>query len=63
MFEVPGSDVKTVHITGDCVKGMCPPEYIKSPSPPTSTTTNGQDQPNQTSTSEEEESRKVRVKQ
>ena len=29
MFEVPGSDVKCVHITDECVNGHCPPEYIK----------------------------------
>lgn len=28
MFEVPGSDVKSVHITEACVKGLSPPEYV-----------------------------------
>lgn len=29
MFEVPGSDVKCVHITDECVNGQSPPDYIK----------------------------------
>lgn len=61
MFEVPGSDVKTVLITEDCVKGVTPPEYIKhSPS-----TSNSSDEPptTQTTSTEEEENAQVRVKQ
>lgn len=60
MFEVPGSDVKTVHITEDCVKGVCPPEYIKhSPS----TTNSNEPQTTVSTSTEEEESTQVRVKQ
>lgn len=60
MFEVPGSDVKTVVITEDCVKGLTPPEYIREPS----TTTNSDEPPTTQATStEEEESTPVRVKQ
>lgn len=60
MFEVPGSDVKTVLITEDCVKGQCPPEYIRGPSSSTST----DEPPNTQATStDEEENAQVRVKQ
>ena len=59
MFEVPGSDVQTVVITEQCVKGMTPPEYIRHP--PSSSNT---DEPSTTQNStEEEESAQVRVKQ
>lgn len=56
MFEVPGSDVKTVHITEDCVKGLCPPEYITH-------TVDDKSQTNSATATEEEESAQVRVKQ
>lgn len=60
MFEVPGSDVKTVLITEDCVKGSTAPEYIRTP--PSST--NSDEPPtNPQTSSEEEESAQVRVKQ
>lgn len=65
MFEVPGSDVKSVHIDEECVKGVSQPHYIHrsnensnrdSTDPPQTT--------NSTSTtSDEEENTKVRVKQ
>lgn len=29
MFEVPGSNVKGVHITDECVNGQCSPTYTK----------------------------------
>lgn len=65
MFEVPGSDVKSVHIDEECVKGTCPPQYIKrnhnnsATENPTEPTT-----PSSTSAStEEEEKTKVRVTQ
>ncbi|XP_055641158.1 ATP-dependent Clp protease ATP-binding subunit clpX-like, mitochondrial isoform X2 [Toxorhynchites rutilus septentrionalis] len=29
MFEMPGSDIQTVHITEDCVKGQAKPTYIR----------------------------------
>lgn len=65
MFEVPGSDVKSVHITEDSVRGGTP-DYIKRPST-SSTSSNDPNStsPSSTSTSstEEEESTKVRVKQ
>lgn len=61
MFEVPGSDVKTVLITEECVKGSMPPEYIRDAS---STTSNNDDPSNtQTTSTEEEESAQVRVNQ
>lgn len=53
MFEVPGSDVKTVHITEDCVKGLCSPEYIRHSATDSTTTT----------TNDDEESTQVRVTQ
>ncbi|XP_063697283.1 ATP-dependent Clp protease ATP-binding subunit clpX-like, mitochondrial isoform X2 [Culicoides brevitarsis] len=61
MFEVPGSDVKTVHITEDSVGGKSPPIYMKreassdkSPSSDPDSTS-----PNSTSTSEEEETKYI----
>lgn len=60
MFEVPGSDVRAVLITEDCVKGQTPPEYIRGPSSSTDT----DEPPNtQTTSTEEEENTQVRVKQ
>lgn len=64
MFEVPGSDVKTVHITEDCVKGQSEPVYIRRNQ--SNSASNGPDAPNSNSTSqasEEEENTKLRVKQ
>lgn len=29
MFEVPGSDIMSVHITEQCVKGVEKPQYVK----------------------------------
>lgn len=29
MFEVPGSDIVSVHITEQCVKGVEKPQYVK----------------------------------
>lgn len=59
MFEVPGSDVNTVLITEDCVKGLTPPEYIRGPS----TSTSDEPPTTQSTSTEEEESAQVRVKQ
>lgn len=61
MFEVPGSDVKTVVITDECVKGDSPPEYVRH----STSTTNSTEPPTppQTTSTEEEESTQVRVKQ
>lgn len=54
MFEVPGSDIKTVHITSSCVKGKSEPIYIRNEA--NETTTENDD-------SEDSESAKVRVTQ
>lgn len=65
MFEVPGSDVKTVHITDDCVKGSCAPQYMRRTA--TSSTGTASNDPAPTTTSntpeEEESSTKVRLTQ
>lgn len=64
MFEVPGSDVKSVHINEDCVKGLCSPQYIKH-----SSSLSNSDQPStpdstsSSPTSDEEENAQVRVTQ
>lgn len=64
MFEVPGSDVKAVHVNAECVKGGNP-TYIRKTTNTANTPCND---PNSTTPSpannrEEEESTKVRVKQ
>lgn len=56
MFEVPGSDVKSVHINEDCVNENSPPEYTKRSNCSNNSTTDP-------TTTEEEENRKVRVTQ
>lgn len=64
MFEVPGSDVKTVHITEDCARGQTEPVYVRRNQ--SNSASNGPDAPNSSSTpqtSEEEENTKLRVKQ
>uniref|UniRef100_A0A8D8C3Z4 ATP-dependent Clp protease ATP-binding subunit clpX-like, mitochondrial n=1 Tax=Culex pipiens TaxID=7175 RepID=A0A8D8C3Z4_CULPI len=64
MFEVPGSDVKTVHITDNCVRGQAEPEYIRRSQ--SNSTSSGPDTPNSNSSSQasdEEENTKLRVKQ
>ncbi|XP_023288778.1 ATP-dependent Clp protease ATP-binding subunit clpX-like, mitochondrial isoform X2 [Orussus abietinus] len=33
MFEVPGSDVMSVHVTKDCVRGMEKPQYVRRGEP------------------------------
>lgn len=64
MFEVPGSDVKTVHITEDSVRGGNP-NYIRQTKDSASTPSNDPNSttPNTSTSTEEEESTKVRVKQ
>ena len=57
MFEVPGSDVKSVHITEESVLGS-PPVYVHR-----SDSSSSADPSDPNATSEEEESRKFRVKQ
>lgn len=64
MFEVPGSDVQTVHITEDCVRNQTEPVYIRRNQ--SNSASSGPDSPNSNSTSqasEEEENTKLRVKQ
>uniref|UniRef100_A0A0K8TSP1 Putative atp-dependent clp protease atp-binding subunit clpx n=1 Tax=Tabanus bromius TaxID=304241 RepID=A0A0K8TSP1_TABBR len=65
MFEVPGSDVKTVHITEECVKGDSPPSYIHRNSANPNETSVDKTQPSNTNSSdtEEESSTKVRLTQ
>jgi ATP-dependent Clp protease ATP-binding subunit ClpX len=58
MFEVPGSDIKGVHITEDTVLGNSPAIYLHR-----SNSTSSTDPPDASNTSEEEESQKYRVKQ
>lgn len=59
MFEVPGSEIKSVHITEECVMGSQDPIYIHH-----SNSTSSTDPPETSQTSsEEEENRKFRVKQ
>ncbi|XP_037807341.1 ATP-dependent Clp protease ATP-binding subunit clpX-like, mitochondrial [Lucilia sericata] len=55
MFEVPGSDIKTVHITSSCVKGKSEPIYIRNEES-TNTETTSDD-------TEDSETAKVRVTQ
>lgn len=65
MFEVPGSDVKSVHINEDCVKGLSQPQYVRR-SPDTNTSDSNDENPesnNSSSGEEEAEHTKVRVKQ
>lgn len=57
MFEVPGSEIKGVHITEECVLGSSP-MYIHRENSSNSST-----DPPETTSTEEEESRKFRVKQ
>lgn len=66
MFEVPGSDIKAVHITEDCVRGSQPPMYILRSSTATSNSNPDPTPENPHTQSTEEEStenRKVRVNQ
>lgn len=58
MFEVPGSEIKSVHITEECVLGSQQPIYIRH-----SNTSASSDPSEQSTSSEEEENRKFRVKQ
>lgn len=64
MFEVPGSNVKNVHITADCVRGNCPPEFHYHADDKAADAANNETtKVTQTSPSDEEESAQVRVKQ
>lgn len=64
MFEVPGSDVKSVHITEECVRGG-EATYEKKNGNDAASSPNEPEVPPPTpsSSSEEEENTKVRVKQ
>lgn len=63
MFEVPGSEIKGVHITEECVMGS-QPVYIHRENSSNSPDSESNDTSTQNSaTSEEEENRKFRVKQ
>lgn len=67
MFEVPGSDVKAVHIDDECVNGSAMPTYVRHPS--TISTESPSDSPSDDSSSgaagspSDEEDTKVRVQQ
>lgn len=66
MFEVPGSDVKTVHINEDCVNGTSQPEYIRHADGEAATASAASGAAGESaagSSSDEEESTQVRVKQ
>jgi ATP-dependent Clp protease ATP-binding subunit ClpX len=67
MYEVPGSDIKAVHITEECVRGNHPPIYIMRSNAASSSNSNPDSTPenSQTQNTEEEttENRKVRVNQ
>lgn len=64
MFEVPGSDVKTVHINEDCVNGTSQPEYIRHTDADGATAAGSSvGETSAGSSSDEEESTQVRVKQ
>lgn len=60
MFEVPGSEIKGVHITEECVSHGGLPIYIHREE---NNSNNTSTDPPETTNSEEEENRKVRVKQ
>jgi len=62
MFEVPGSDVKTVHVTEECVKGGNA-VYIRRPNSSANSPSTDPNAPSPVTGSEEEENTKVRVKQ
>lgn len=60
MFEVPGSDVKSVHFDDDCVKGTASPKYVRNTRPLDDATT---DEASGSVNTDEEEGAKVRVQQ
>lgn len=60
MFEIPGSDVKSVHIDDDCVKGTASPKYVRNSRPLDDAETTG----NESNTvNDEDEGAQVRVQQ
>lgn len=60
MFEVPGSEIKGVHINEECVTGGAPLYIHRTTS---ASSSNPSDNSQTGSTTEEEENRKYRVKQ
>ncbi len=66
MFEVPGSDIKAVHITEECVRGNHQPIYVMRSAGASASNTSPDGPENSQSHSTEEETtenRKVRVNQ
>lgn len=63
MFEVPGSEIKGVHITEECVMGHDSPIYLHRSNATTTSTDPPETSPETSSNTEEEENRKFRVKQ
>lgn len=66
MFEVPGSDVKTVHINEDCVRGNSQPEYIRHDADGVTADASSATASSESTSSgsnDEEENAQVRVKQ
>lgn len=65
MFEVPGSDVKTVNINEDCVRGNAQPEYIRHEADSDAEAQNAAASTEAATAtgSDEEENAQVRVKQ
>lgn len=60
MFEVPGSDVKSVHIDDDCVKGASP-KYVRQTRPLDDTAEEAAS--SGTANNDEEEGAQVRIQQ
>lgn len=58
MFEVPGSDVKSVHIDDECVKGTANPTYVRNTRPLDDTPEDAA-----AANNDEEEGAQVRVQQ
>lgn len=62
MFEVPGSDVKSVHIDDDCVKGTASPKYVRN-TRPLDDATEDSSSSSTANNNDEEEGAQVRVQQ
>jgi len=60
MFDVPGSDIKGVHITAECVRGKTTPEYLRRDTNIRATT---EPESDTTKNFEENEKDQVRIKQ
>lgn len=59
MFEIPGSDVKSVHIDDDCVKGTASPKYVRNSRPLDDAETGSESN----TVNDEDEGAQVRVQQ